>query len=261
MKHIENLEGRRLLAVCLVGNTLNITGNDDPNSIAVNQVSPTQFDVYVDGATTTISGTARVCAIKVVGAGGDDCIMLMPTVTVPTSILGGDGNDSMVGGSGRDRFDGGGGIDEVNYSARTLQQPLRLSANGVADDGVLGERDNIMPDVEDITGGQGADLIIGTLLTGATLDAQGGADAVFGGPYADLLLGGEGNDSMHGGAGNDYLAGGLGQDQLFGDEGDDVFEANDGYRDIIVGGAGSDVLYADAIDNWSADVETVWFVG
>lgn len=102
------------------------------------------------------------------------------------------------------------------------------SNNGVsqlaldADDGMTSEGDDVRSDVENITGGTGADVLSGSSVSN-TINGGGGADSISGGPAhasdctldADVLNGGDGNDtfvlgtltncgdSLDGGAGTD----------------------------------------------------------
>ncbi len=79
-----------------------------------------------------------------------------------------------------------------------------------------------MLNVEDITGGQGDDTLIG----------DAGDNLLDGGPGDDTLLGMGGNNILLGGTGNDQLQGGNGRDILIGGAG----------ADILTGGAGEDIL-------------------
>ncbi len=137
---------------------------------------------------------------------------------VAVTVVGGPGGDTFTGGPGPDTFSGGDGSDTVSYAARTA--PVTITMNGVADDGQAGEGDNIGADVEDVTGGSGADVIIG-------------------GPLGSRL---------HGGPGNDAIKGGPQEDRLEGNEGDDTIDARDGHYDSIDCGPGNDTLYADPGD-------------
>jgi Ca2+-binding RTX toxin-like protein len=83
-----------------------------------------------------------------------------------------------------------------------------------ADDGAVGEGDDIKADVEIIKGGSGDDILNAYAIT--TTDV--------------VLIGNAGNDILTGGSGNDDLCGGAG---------DDKFMENPG-NDNIVGGAGID---------------------
>jgi len=88
---------------------------------------------------------------------------------------------------------------------------VRLSLNGVYDDGSAGEGDRIGSDVEDLTGGRGADTITGNAL-------------------ANLLTGGPGKDVLNGLGGND------------------TFQALDGLVDSLFGGTGTDRAHRDGTD-------------
>ena len=171
------------------------------------------------------------------------------------------GNDTMsqeATADGPDTFAGGRGVD-LYFAHRSGGQNVDL--NGVADDGLPGERNNIKPDVEEVTTGDGDDIII---LSGAanrveangghdTVKGLGGRDEVIGGSGDDLLLGGEGNDELagdadqdtvHGNGDEDEIRGGSGTDRLYGDADDDRFEQSSGPdgADKIRGGSGLDWL-------------------
>ena len=88
-------------------------------------------------------------------------------------------------------------------------------------------------------------------MTGRTVFAGGGNDAVIGnglnnriflGSGDDIANGGAGNDLIFGGWGDDLLLGGTGRDKLFGGFGDDLLEGQDG-RDHLSGGFGNDILF------------------
>ena len=124
-------------------------------------------------------------------------------------LSGGPGDDLLNGeggdyASGRDVFSGGPGADKVTYWFRSTG--VRLYRDGLANDGAVGEADNILMDVEFIQGGNGN----------------------------DLLSGSAGNDHLDGGSGNDTLLGLGGNDTLFGSEGRDVLRGGDG-NDLLIG--------------------------
>jgi hypothetical protein len=124
---------------------------------------------------------------------------------------------------GGDRIFGGAGSDTVDYSGRSANLTITLSANG-ADDGQAGEGDEIRQ-VENVAGGRGNDTI------------ENIADA----PTSVGFNGGPGNDRLSGGAGHDFLVTGTGVDLVFGQAGSDqmIFDdADDG--DVAHCGAGTD---------------------
>ncbi|MBM7517918.1 calcium-binding protein [Nocardioides nitrophenolicus] len=104
---------------------------------------------------------------------------------------GGSGDDLLDGGPGADVLRGGAGSDTVSYAGRVA--PVTVSLDGAAGDGEAGEGDLVGPDVENATGGEGADRLTGSA-----------------GP--NVLLGGGGDDVLDGGLGADALGGGAGVD-------------------------------------------------
>lgn len=158
--------------------------------------------------------TGSTSANVIDGNGGDDSISGGPGGTCTgtgadiDTLNGGPGNDTFPMGDGvtsncADIVDGGAGFDLVDYERRTVA--LSVSLDGIANDGAVGEDDNIKSTVEAVLGGIGNDTLIGS-------------------SNADELHGGIGNDLIRGGAGNDTLVGGPGNDTLAGEAGDDLID-------------------------------------
>ena len=76
------------------------------------------------------------------------------------SLSGGGGNDTLDGGADADTLAGGSGTDTADYSTRS--SGVNVSIDGVANDGEPGEADNVATDVENLTGGSGADTLTGS---------------------------------------------------------------------------------------------------
>lgn len=116
-------------------------------------------------------------------------------------LTGGDANDRLMGRGGNDRMYGGLGTDWASYADRTAGVRVRLD-NAIADDGQvnIGEKDLVWPDIENVDGGLGADLLIGSNVS-------------------NWLHGYDGNDSIYGLGGNDRLMPGLGKDRVLGGTG------------------------------------------
>ena len=164
----------------------------------------------------------NVLTENVVGGSGNDTLTgngaPNPAYTLggpnPNNVLnGGPGDDVLDGGllacgnysvwyctiSGADTLIGGTGSDRADYSTRTAA--LALSLDGVANDGATAEGDNVQGDIETLTGGSGADVLVANL-------------------GIDVLNGGDGNDTLNGGPGSsvsgsdagDVLNGGAGVD-------------------------------------------------
>ncbi len=159
---------------------------------------------------------------------GDDTLDAS-LLTLPATVFGGLGNDSLTGGSGDDSIEAGDGDDVINDAAGT----------------------NLL------SGGAGADSITG----------GSGNDEINGGDGIDTLLGGAGNDTLLGRAGNDLMFGGDGDDtgkwwdgdgadDFDGEAGRDRFEFNGAETDDVlriapasdIGAAGDGTLGGATID-------------
>ncbi|MFO0749352.1 MAG: calcium-binding protein [Myxococcota bacterium] len=126
-----------------------------------------------------------------------------------------------------DVFSGGPGNDTIDCSQRS--DPQHITLDGVADDGSVGESDNIGADFENVIGGSDDDVIVG----------NASANDIDGGDGDDQLSGGAGNDTLFGGAGVDQLDGGAGDDIIDGGAGTDTpLECGAGEGDIVLLGSG-----------------------
>jgi hypothetical protein len=203
-------------------------------------------------------------------SGGDDADQLDGGATPGcdggqgSDILNGDGgDDALCGGSGpgtpdNDSLNGGEGEDTAFYLRTTN---VNLSLDNVTNDGGAGEADNVHADVEDVTGGSGAD----------TLTGSDGRNALDGGPGPDNISGLGGNDvladaggdsaadRLDGGAGDDSLSAGAGPDAYVGGDGEDAVTDYSGRTfavTVTLDGVADDGSAAEG-DNVGADVEDV----
>jgi len=168
-------------------------------------------------------------------------------------------------GDGRDFYDGEGGSDTIDFSAWSKSVVLDL------EDGITRFSEDTIVNVENITGGEGDDVLSGNAKANVLrgnggndiLDGEGGNDSLYGGTGNDKLFGvaghdklygdegddeldgGQGNDELYGGEGNDILLGGQGQDRLDGGAGNDELDGGAG-NDILIGGLGDDILTGGA---------------
>lgn len=134
------------------------------------------------------------------------------------TIDGGAGDDTITANLGADLYKGGPGIDALSYAQYTA--PVRVTIGAGADDGQVGETDNVAGDVERVDGGTGNDTLIGSA-GGEQLYGNAGGDAIDGAGGADLLVGGADND---------------------------VITARDGFADLISCGDGTDGAITDQLD-------------
>jgi Ca2+-binding RTX toxin-like protein len=191
-------------------------------------------------------------------------------------VHGGEGDDTVTGGRifSSDLIDGGPGRDTVDNDWNDTNQPgqpLRVTMDGVADDGRPGENDNVLS-IETIETHRVATLIAGgdpvefsvtnTPSGSSTLVGSPGNDRLRASAYNDRVDGGGGADAIAAGAGDDTITGGTGPDTILADggvicdflscseslQGNDTIEARDGERDSIDCGAGTDTANVDPID-------------
>jgi hypothetical protein len=146
--------------------------------------------------------------------------------SLPSTMNGETGNDTLAGGTGADVFNGGSETDTVTYVTRS--GALNISIDGAANDGAS-EGDNVKTDVETVVGGAGNDTITGSA-AGDTIDGRGGAD---------ILDASTGADVIHGGAGPDTIG------------------SRDGTVDQIDCGPETDSVTGDAADAIAVDCEQV----
>ena len=105
----------------LVGSELRVIGDAANDFIAVSLVSGDSSQIVVLSSAIPIGTFARssVTTILVDAGAGNDQVELQDssgtfTDTIPTTILGGDGTDSLVGGRGPETLRGGSGHDRIN---------------------------------------------------------------------------------------------------------------------------------------------------
>jgi Ca2+-binding RTX toxin-like protein len=178
------------------------------------------------------------------GDGGNDFLYGGGTAGLSGDVLNGqDGDDRLYGEEwSADTFSGGAGWDFVPFERG---EDVRVSLNNQPDDGVDGELDNVMSDVEEVTTGWGDDVVVGSNAGNEFTTGLGN----------DTVSGGGGNDGLVGGAGRDVLNGGNGIDSLEGQEGGDTLVSQDSARDYVDCGGALDSLDRDATDRVGANCE------
>jgi Ca2+-binding RTX toxin-like protein len=207
--------------------------------------------VYGDPAGTTVTGGGND---QVFGDAGDDFVAggrgndLTSGGDGADFVTGGPGTDTVNGDAGDDRLEGGpglgtpadsgdvisggAGIDTFEYFHNSSDNTslVTLSIDDQANDGLPGENDDILSDVEDIQAdGSNPTTLIGSAAT-------------------NVVNGGSGNDTIQPAAGNDFV---------FANDGDDTIDAVDGYADRVDCGSGNDVASVDEFDQVSGNCETV----
>ena len=260
-------------------------GNDGDEDMTTSGIE--KLRIYTNTGDDTIDATAYLGgAVLLWGLAGNDTIYGGPGLDTlygqagNDTLYGGDGGDILIGGQGddfyygeggndkfrqdtgpdgNDSFDGGPGIDTVDYAKRTGALTVTIG-DGLANDGESGlETDSVDVSIENVIGGAGGDVLVGTdfanVLTGNDGDDDlfggKGGDELRGGNGADILTGDNGNDTLFGDGGSDSMDGGLGNDTMFGGTGLDSMTGGDG-GDSISGEGGNDTIF-----NFDAFADTV----
>jgi len=141
-------------------------------------------------------------------------------------LRGGAGNDVLSGGGGNDVLDGEAGVDTVLFIEKTAAIVVALNGALDAIASVGGVAEDILRNVENVTGGSGNDHLSGDAL-------------------ANVLLGGLGDDVLQGGGGKDVLDGGAGSDTaVYSDRNLAISVTLNGAADVAVtvGGVTEDTL-------------------
>lgn len=114
------------------------------------------------------------------------------------------GNDILKGGGGKDVLDGGTGADTALYTDKTAAVTVTLKGATNVKVTVGGVAEDTIRNIENVTGGSGADKLTGDGLANV-LNGGAGNDTLWGGGGADTLIGGRGNDSLNGNSGSDTV--------------------------------------------------------
>jgi Ca2+-binding RTX toxin-like protein len=139
---------------------LTVTGDDAAELITLRipAASPTSLEIDLgDGTADFRIPRTRFDAVRVVAGGGDDRVRIDDggtrfPLTVPTTVLGGAGNDALTGGrgaetllagDGADKVAGGGGADVVDLGAGDDRYDWRAADGN-----------------DDVDGGSGSDLVL-----------------------------------------------------------------------------------------------------
>ncbi len=202
-------------APALKDGVLSITGSNDNDRLFV-AASVDTITVRQNDATFSFAANA-VRRITIDSGAGNDQIQSLTELR--TTVLAGEGDDTIITGAGRDFIRAEAGNDLVQSSGG------RDAVFGGSGNDLI----NTGSDRDKAFGGKGKDTIRGAA----------GADVLFGNSGDDILVGGDGSDRILGSSGSDLLLGDAGDDSLFGGRG----------RDVAFGGGGADVLKGGSHDD------------
>jgi Ca2+-binding RTX toxin-like protein len=275
-----SVQSKRIFYTAEVGEVNELTISLSGGSYALSDAGAT----ISAGTLCTASGNVATCPMTDINgitvAAGDGADSVKNTTATPSTLSGGDDNDSLEGGSGNDTVRGNQGVDTHAGGSGDDFIDSRgdkgdVVTCGVGDDTVRADTSDVVAGCEIVDRGgdpvppssgpspTAADLLgpaeETTLDPGACakellgspgddrLDGTALGDSLFGLQGSDILNGLRRDDCLFGGIGSDNLSGGEGDDRLLGDDseggvgGNDVVSGDSG-ADLLVGGSGDDRL-------------------
>ena len=188
--------------VYAIGTTLYVIGANTSDYALISPLGSkldgsTGLDVAatLNNACTHVSFTQTFTAIDVFGYGGNDNIQLSPTLTLPTTVVEGNGNNYIALANGNDTVTLGTGSNQV-FGGNGNKTITATDAGGSSSYIQLGLGN------ETISLGAGNDQVV---LGGGTntVTAGNGNDAVTSGNGTNTITLGNGNDYLHTGNGTD----------------------------------------------------------
>ena len=235
-----------------VGNTLYVVGGVTTSD----DVLITPWGSKLDGSTglavvATVNHSLIIkafnqvfTAIDVFGYAGNDTIALFPTLTLPTTIVAGDGNDSFVLAQGDSTVTAGNGNDAIVAIG---------NGNDVISLGNGNDSVNLGGGNDVITLGNGNDVV--TAGDGNDDVTVGkGNDKVVLGNGSNVIVEGNGNDQVTAGNGANLVVAGLGQHTITLGNGNDILI--DGSATVVGAGDSFRQILSDWKASSSASVDT-----
>jgi hypothetical protein len=241
---METLETRQLMSagsVTLVNGVLTV---DAPTSVGVNiSVEPVNSTTTLtansgDGHLLTVAKSA-VTSVVMNGGTGADFMYVDTAVTVPVTINGGGGNDTIRGGGGLNTIYAASG--NVLVMTRGTASYVKVGNGNATLDGGAGN--------DTLIAGNGND----------SLDGGAGNDSITTGNGNDTLIGETGNDTLTAGNGTDVLNGGLGNDSIITGTGSDTVYPNYGTNTVVEGSAKT--VVADTLGTNTLETSTGSVIG
>jgi len=183
----------------------------------------------LNNAITAKAFNQTFTAIDVFGYGGNDIFLLIPTLTLPTTVVEGNGNNYVLLAAGNDSVTFGSGSNHV-FGGNGNKTITDADAAGTSAYISLGNGNDT------ISLGAGNDQV--ALCSGNnTVTAGNGNDTITLGDGSDSVSAGDGNDNVTVGNGNDNVQLGNGSDVIVEGNGNDNVSAGNG-SDLVVGGLG-----------------------
>ena len=209
----------------------------------------------LNNAITAKTFSQTFTAIDIFGYGGNDVFLLIPTLTLPTTVVEGNGNnylqlaggnDSVTLGSGSNQVFGGNGNKTITDAdaAGTSAYISLGNGNDTISLGAGNDTVSLGYGNDSVAAGNGNDNVT----------VGNGNDNVQLGNGSDVIVEGNGNDNVSAGNGPDLVVGGLGQHTIQLGNGNDILI--DGSATVVKSGDSLRQILSDWNSSSSASVDT-----
>jgi Ca2+-binding RTX toxin-like protein len=170
------------------GDEIHIEGFD-PNDV-FNSASVSVFG-FADGSLLTLDGfLARGFDLAGTAAGdqltGTNTVDRIQGLAGNDTLMGGGGDDTLDGGAGNDTLNGGLGVDTADYS--TASAGVRVNLGLASSQYTYGSGYDTLASIENLTGSNFNDYLVGTNKANNVLTGGLGADSLFGKTGADRFV-------------------------------------------------------------------------
>jgi len=200
----------------------------------------------LNNAITAKAFNQTFTAIDVFGYGGNDSFLLIPTLTLTTTVVEGNGNNYLLLAGGNDSVTLGSGSNRVFgcNGNKTITASDAAGTSGYISLGNGNENIQLGAGNNTVSLGNGNDYV----------GAGDGNDNVKLGNGSDVIVEGNGNDHVSAGNGSDLVVGGLGQHTIQLGNGNDILI--DGSATVVNSGDSLRQILSDWNSSSSASVNT-----
>jgi hypothetical protein len=239
----------------VVGNVLYLVGGTTTSSsLLVTPVGSSQtgssgilvVGILNGSLTINLRMTQPLSSIDYHGFNGNDTIILSTSLTLPASVIDGNGNDNIIVGGGNNTITLGNGNDSVTAGNGNNTITVGSGNNTIK----VGTGSNA------ISGGDGSNAVTAASIASGngnvsiqlgkgnnTVNVGNGANTVQVGNGKNSITAGNGNNNVSVGTGADSIGVGNGNNIVVGGTGNDTITAGSG-NNLLIGGLGADSIHA-----------------
>jgi RTX calcium-binding nonapeptide repeat (4 copies) len=267
---VQTVQTVQTTGVYVSGTTLYVVGANSSDYAAISAAGSktdgsTGLSVAstLNGVWTSKTFVQPISAIVIVGNGGNDNFQLASSLTLPTTVTEGNGNnyillsggnDTVTLGTGSNQVFGGNGNKTITSSDAAGTSGFISLGNGNDvvslgagnDQTVLGSGNNT------VTAGDGNDSVTTSGSGNNSITLGNGNDYVNTGNGIDTIALGSGNENVQAGNGNKTITAGNGNDYVAAGTGTDVVSLANGNDNVQLGSSNDTIALGDGADYVSA---------